>query len=162
MRAERRDLIEWLEPEIADLGYELLDLEWHRGRGATLRLYIDGADGIGLDDCTRVSRAVEALLDMEDVLVGPYRLEVSSPGLERPLRTAAHFAAAVGEEARLRVEHAGVPRKFRGRIAGVERDVLSMECDGESVTVMLNEIVSARLAPDRDAAFPARKTGRSR
>ncbi len=145
-RVERKALIEWLEPEVAALGCELLDLEWLRGRDATLRLYIDAPDGVGLDDCERVSRAVEALLDVEDPLPGSYRLEVSSPGPERPLRTAAHFAAAEGGEVRLRVVDAGAVRKLRGRVAAVSEDGLRLDRgDGEAVDVALDDIVAARL-----------------
>lgn len=162
MRVERTELIGWLEPEIAGLGYELLDLEWHRGRGATLRLFIDGPEGIGLDDCERVSRAVEALLDVEDVLPGPYRLEVSSPGPERPLRTAAHFAAVGGRNVRLRVAQGGAVRKLRGRVTGTNDAELRLECDGEAVTVALGDIVAARLVAEANEPFPERDSGRPR
>ncbi|MGH8273145.1 MAG: ribosome maturation factor RimP [Gammaproteobacteria bacterium] len=151
-RIERRALIGWLEPEVADLGYELLDIEWHRGRGATLRLYIDAPRGIGLDDCERVSRAVEALLDVEDPLPDGYRLEVSSPGPERPLRTAAHFAAVQGEEIRLLVNDAGAARKLRGRVAAVEDGTLRLAADGgeEPIEIALDDIVAARLMTGND------------
>jgi ribosome maturation factor RimP len=144
-RVERNALIEWLEPEVADLGYELLDVEWHRGRGATLRLYIDAPAGVGLDDCERVSRAVEALLDVEDPLPDGYRLEVSSPGPERPLRTAAHFAAAEGEQVRLRINDAGAVRKRRGRVVATSDETVRVATGEEEVEVALDDIVAARL-----------------
>jgi ribosome maturation factor RimP len=145
-RVERKALIEWLEPEVAALGYELLDLEWIRGRGATLRLFIDSPEGIGLEDCERVSRAVEALLDVEDPLPEGYRLEVSSPGPERPLRTAEHFAAVQGEAIRLHVEEAGAVRKHRGRVVAVNDEVLQLAADDDSILdIELDNILAARL-----------------
>ena len=150
---DRNALIEWLEPEVADLGYELLDVEWVSGRGARLRLFIDSPEGIGLDDCERVSRAVEALLDVEDALPGPYRLEVSSPGPDRPLRTAAHFGAVAGEDVRLRIQDGAAVRKLRGRVVGVDGDVLHLRSGEEDRTVALNEILAARLVP-AEQTFP--------
>lgn len=155
-KVERRALIDWLEPEIADLGYELLDVEWSGGRGALLRLYIDSPAGVGLDDCERVSRTVEALLDVEDVVPGPYRLEVSSPGPERPLRTGAHFAAATGAEVRLRLAQEGAVRRLRGRVVGVADGVLRLRgADGAETAVRLDEITAARLIPAAET-FPGK------
>ncbi len=161
-RIERKDLIEWLEPEVAALGCELLDIELQRGRGTTLRLYIDAPDGIGLDECERVSRAVEGLLDVEDPFVEGWRLEVSSPGPERPLRTAAHFAAACGEEVRLQVLEAGAVRKLRGRVEAVEDGLLKLDCGEGSVAIAMNDVVSAKLLAVDDPVFPDAKSGRSR
>ncbi|MGH7057010.1 MAG: ribosome maturation factor RimP [Acetobacteraceae bacterium] len=157
VRVERKALIEWLEPEVEALGCELLDLEWQRSRGATLRLYIDAPGGVGLEDCERVSRAIGALLDVEDPLPGDYRLEVSSPGPERPLRTAAHFAAAQGEEVRLRVNEAGAVRKLRGRIAAVGVDAVTLDRGDEgTIEVALDDIVAARLMESKDFGLEAR------
>ncbi|MGH8225875.1 MAG: ribosome maturation factor RimP [Gammaproteobacteria bacterium] len=161
-RIERKDLIEWLEPEVAALGCELLDIELMRGGGTTLRLYIDAPEGIGLDDCERVSRAVEGLLDVEDPFAQRWRLEVSSPGPERPLRTAAHFAAALGEEVRLRVLEAGAVRKLRGRVEAVEDGVLKLDCGEGSVAIALNDVVSAKLIAVDDPVLPDAKSERSR
>lgn len=161
-RIERKDLIEWLEPEVADLGCELLDIELQRGRGTTLRLYIDAPGGVGLDDCERVSRAVEGILDVEDPFAGGWRLEVSSPGPERPLRTAAHFSAALGGEVRLRVLEAGAVRKLRGRVEAVEDGLLKLDCGEGSVAVALNDVVAAKLVAVEDPVLPGKKSGRSR
>lgn len=142
---DRKALIEWLEPEVAAQGCELLDLEWQRGRDAILRLFIDAPEGIALDDCERVSRAVEALLDVEDPLPEGYRLEVSSPGVERPLRTPEHFAAAMGEEVRLRIDEKGAVRKMRGRVAAINEAALQLERDGEVIEIGLDDVLAARL-----------------
>ncbi len=160
-RVERRALIEWLEPEVENLGYELLDIEWVSGRGSTLRVFIDTDAGIGLKDCERVSRAVEALLDVRDAIAGEYRLEVSSPGSERPLRTAAHFSAVRGQQVRLQLREAdNAVRKLKGAIADIEGENLVVDNDGEQRIVALNDILSARLIPADDAAASLRNKGR--
>ena len=150
-RVDRKALIEWLEPEVNSLGYELLDIEWITGRGAILRLFIDGEAGIGLGDCETVSRAVEALLDVRDVIPGSYQLEVSSPGPERPLRTRAHFEAVLGERIRLQLlEEDGAVRKFKGRLIEVQDDALQVENDEGRRTVLMDDILAARLVPAGD------------
>ncbi len=150
-RVDRRALIEWLEPEVNSLGYELLDIEWITGRGSTLRLFIDAEAGIGLDDCATVSRAVEALLDVRDVIPGSYQLEVSSPGPERPLRTHAHFDAVLGERIRLQLlEEDGAVRKFRGRLVEVKDNALRVEDDEGQREILMDEILAARLVPAGD------------
>jgi len=150
-RVDRKALIEWLEPEVNSLGYELLDIEWITGRGAILRLFIDGEAGIGLGDCETVSRAVEALLDVRDVIPGSYQLEVSSPGPERPLRTRAHFEAAQGERIRLQLlEEGGAVRKFRGTLVGVEDNALRVENEEGQRVVLMDDILAARLVPAGD------------
>lgn len=160
-RVERKALIEWLEPEVANLGYELLDIEWVSGGGSTLRLFVDTEAGVGLDDCERVSRAVEALLDVKDVIPGQYRLEVSSPGIERPLRTAPHFAAARGQRVRLQVREPGnAVRKLKVELVDIEDENLVVDNGSERRTVALEDIVSARLAPLDDAKAASRKKGK--
>lgn len=150
-RVDRKALIEWLEPEVNSLGYELLDIEWITGRGATLRLFIDAGAGIGLDDCETVSRAVEALLDVKDAIPGAYQLEVSSPGPERPLRTRSHFEAVVGERIRLQLlEEGGAVRKCRGRLVGLEDNALRVEDDNEQRVISMDDILAARLLPADD------------
>jgi len=93
---QRDMLTALLQPVVEELGYELWELECSPGRGnGFVRLYIDAEAGITVDDCERVSRAVSEVLDAEDPVAGQYTLEVSSPGFDRPLRTAAHFARFV-------------------------------------------------------------------
>ena len=99
----RNRLFELLEPVVTGLGYELVEIETgSAGRQALVRIYIDRTDGgsIGLDDCERASRSIGAILEAEDPIGREYLLEVSSPGFDRPLRTAAHFARFAGSEAR--------------------------------------------------------------
>ncbi len=147
--ALRERLFALIEPLLARLGYELVDLEYapSRARGA-LRIFIDKPDGIGLDDCERVSGEVSALLDVEDPIPSAYTLEVSSPGDDRVLRTRAHFDRFVGSRVWVELTE---PRAGRRRYTGTLREVgdegVVLDVDRESVSVPFREIGRARLAP---------------
>ena len=144
-------LRELLERPVTGLGYELVGIELV-GAGARriLRLYIDAERGIDLGDCERVSRQVSALLDVEDPIAGQYVLEVSSPGLDRPLFTPEHFRRFAGRDVKivLKEPRAG-RRRFRGRLEGVRDDqaVVVIE-DGEEHVLALSAIGKANLVPD--------------
>ena len=145
----RDQLSELLAPIVTDLGYELWELTYApRAGGALLRLYIDSPHGISLDDCERVSRSVSEALDAADPIPGQYTLEVSSPGLDRVLRTKAHFERFAGEQVRLEMVNPVEGRKrFAGRLTEVgERDV-TLEVDGVRVNLPIEGIRTARLAP---------------
>ena len=147
--ALRDRLISLLEPLVEQLGFELVDVEANAGRGSgMLRVYLDSAAGVGVDDCERVSREVSALLDVEDPMPGAFTLEVSSPGFDRVLRKPAHFERFRGE--RVKVELI-VPRDGRRRytgdlVSGSDRGI-ELEVDGGIVTVDFAAIDRARLAP---------------
>ena len=146
----REQLIALLEPELKTLGYELVELEF-KGRGGSglLRIYIDAPDGIGLEDCSKVSRRVSAILDVEDPVPGKYDLEVSSPGLNRPLRTLEHYRRFVGENVKLQLVRAlEGQRRFKGRMLAVDARTLTLEVDGEERAIPLDLIERASLAPD--------------
>jgi ribosome maturation factor RimP len=145
----REKLIALTEPLLGQLGYELVDLEYAPGRAhAQLRIFIDRAAGIGLDDCEAVSREVSALLDVEDPVPTGYTLEVSSPGLDRILRTPAHFERFVGERVRVElVNPRSGRRRYTGRLAALNAAGIELEVDGANVTVSFAEIGRARLAP---------------
>lgn len=138
-----------LEPVAAGLGYELIDVEWSSaGKSAVLRAYIDRTDGsgVGLDDCERASRAIGAVLDAEDPIGHEYRLEVSSPGFDRPLRKASHFARFAGSEARIELaEPIEGRRRFRGRLGGVDDGNVTIEVDRREWKLPLAGISKARL-----------------
>lgn len=158
----RDKLIALLEPVVEGLGYELVELEFRAaGRDSLLRLYIDrlpgtppaGAlpegesqGGIGLDDCERVSSHVSGLLDVEDPIPSEYALEVSSPGLDRPLRKREHFARFAGQRARIElgVAQAG-RRRYTGTLGGIEEDVVAIEVDGVTHQLPFPAIERARL-----------------
>ena len=138
-----------LEPVVSGLGYELLDVEiGTSGRSALVRVYIDRTDGgaIGLDDCERTSRAIGATLEESDPVSNDYQLEVSSPGFDRPLRTAAHFERFAGSEARIEL---ALPlegrRRFKGRLGAVSDGIVTIEVDRKEWKLPLAGISKARL-----------------
>lgn len=145
---EKERLIALLEPAVAAMGLELADIDLYLGRRGVLRLYIDRAGGVTVDDCQRVSEQVGALLDVEDPLPGSYTLEVSSPGFDRRLRTQAHFERFVGERVRIELRDAREGRRnFTGRLTGLESGNVLLEVDGEMWQLPLNDIAVARLVP---------------
>jgi len=146
----RDTLAALLAPLVEGLGYELWELEYSPGRGnGCLRLYIDAEAGITLDDCERVSRAVSELLDAQDPIPGQYTLEVSSPGLERPLRTAQQFARFVGETVLVEtVQPQEGRRRFKGTLAAAGDETIEVEADGQRWTLPVAGIRRAHLAPD--------------
>jgi ribosome maturation factor RimP len=143
------ELTELLEPTIVRLGYELWALELKLGgKHGVLRLFIDKADGVGLDDCEKVSVAVSALLDVEDPLPGHYDLEVSSPGMDRKLTKVEHFQRFNGEtlKVQMRFPIEG-RRRFRGTLVSSDDENIVVEVDGESHTLPVATIDTARLVP---------------
>lgn len=139
-----------LRPVVEGSGCELWELEYApRGSGGLLRLYIDTAAGVTLEDCERVSRAVGEVLDAEDLVPGRYTLEVSSPGLDRPLREAAHFARCLGATALVELaKPLDGRRRFKGRLEAVTPDGVAMTVDGRRCVLPLDGIRKARLAPE--------------
>ena len=145
----REKLIALTEPLLGQLGYELVDLEYVPGRArGLLRVFIDRPQGVGLDDCERASREISALFDVEDPVPTGYTLEVSSPGLDRVLRTPAHFQRFVGERVlvELRQPRAG-RRRYTGRLTALSDEGIELNVDGAMVTVSFAESGRARLAP---------------
>jgi len=144
----RERLIALIEPLLTRLGFELVELEYSSQRAhALLRLYIDSAAGVGLEDCAAVSREVSALLDVEDPIPSAYTLEVSSPGFDRVLRTQAHFGRFVGSRVfiELKEPRAG-RRRYTGTLLAVDEQGIALEVDREQVAMRFAEIGKARLA----------------
>jgi ribosome maturation factor RimP len=144
----RERLIALIEPVLARLGYELVELEYAAGRSqAVVRIFIDQPVGITVDDCERVSREVAALLDVDDPIPTAYTLEVSSPGFDRVLRTPAHFERFVGSRVFVELK---APREGRRRYTGMLQSAgatgIELEVDKQRVTIPFNEIGKARLA----------------
>ena len=139
-----------LEPAVERLGYELTDLEIKlEGRQSVIRLFIDKADGVGLEDCETVSRQISALLDVEDPVPGNYSLEVSSPGLDRKLTKVEHFQRFEGETLKVTMRFPIVGRRrFRGTLVSSDDENIVVEVDGESHSLPLAMIDTARLVPD--------------
>ncbi len=143
------ELASLLEPTIERLGYELSDLEANLGgRGGVVRIFIDHPDGISLDDCEKVSMAVSAMLDVEDPLPGQYNLEVSSPGLDRKLTKSEHFLRFAGETVKVQMRFPIEGRKrFRGTLVSSDDENIVVEVDGESHSLPMATIDTARLVP---------------
>lgn len=139
-----------LEVTVEPLGYELVGVEFHpHGNNALLRVFIDKQSGISLDDCQRVSHQISGVLDVEDPIPGHYTLEVSSPGLDRPLFEAKHFIRFAGRKVRI---HLATPlsgrKRFIGLLRGMRADNVVLESEGEEVLVPLDQIEKARLVPE--------------
>lgn len=140
-----------VEPIVTDLGLELVEVFYGSEQGRwILRLTIDGPNGIGHDECQRVSDAVDAPLDAADPIPGSYYLEVSSPGLDRPLVKPADYVRFAGQKARLRTrEPVDGRRNWQGVIAGFEADHVRLILDGqEEVDLPFDQIDRARIIPD--------------
>ena len=145
----RDALVKLLEPAIERLGYELVDIELKLGgRDGMLRVYLDKADGVDIEDCETVSHQVSAILDVEDPLSGHYTLEVSSPGLDRTLTKPAHFERFMGEDVRVKLRFPLEGRRnFKGALKSADEKQIEIEVDGQSHSLPLTMIESARLVP---------------
>ena len=154
---------------LADLGLECLGVEFSPSQGqSTLRVYLDVLDRaegreVTLDDCEAASREISALLDVDDPIAGHYVLEVSSPGIERPLFNAEQFARFAGQEAKvpLKLPRDG-RRRMRGKIVAVDGKRIGVDVDGTRIDIDEDEIEGAHLVPDWDALgyTPKPKPGR--
>jgi len=175
----RQRLIQIVEPVVASSGFELVDLRFILEQGGwTLRVQIDrplgnGAelssvpeDRVDLQACEAMSRELSAVLDVNDPIPQAYSLEVSSPGIERPLRTAAHFAHFTGSEAKVALAiglqvtapdgSAQERRNFRGVLRGVADDTVAIDCDGTTFHLPIADIDTAKLVADWDAVMHGR------
>ncbi len=145
-----------IERVVTAEGYELVDVEQLTDRGQSiLRVYLDSCPsppegpGVRVEDCSRVSRLLGDILDVEAPVSGPYRLEVSSPGIFRPLRQTVHFERAVGKRIRLKTYQKIANRRvFTGFLQKVEGGVLTLEVDGLPVDLELTSVAKANLEPD--------------
>lgn len=138
---------EVLEPELKAIGVELVEVEFGREEvGDVLRLYIDHPEGVTLDRCVEVSRYVGPVLDMEDFIPEAYNLEVSSPGIDRPLRKPGDFKRFEGEPVKLEtIAPVGGRRRYKGRLAGFDDGLVAVDCDGTVHTVHIENVKRAKL-----------------
>lgn len=145
--ANVQQLQELIEPAVAGLGYELWGVQLlSQGRFTTLRIFIDSPMGINVDDCAKVSHQVSGILDVEDPIQNHYTLEVSSPGIDRPLFTLEQFRRYIGEEVavRLRIPFEG-RRKFAGLLTAVEADDIVVRIDDEEYLLPFESIERANI-----------------
>lgn len=164
-------LISIIEPALQAQGFELVDVRFLLEQGGwVLRVQVDvplsevtdlseiPSDRVDLEDCENISRELSAVLDVEDPIPQAYHLEVSSPGIDRPLRTLGHFAHFAGSEAKVQL-HApiqtstGERRNFKGVIKGVIDDKVELVCDGQPFQLPIDDIDHAKLVPDWDAVM---------
>jgi len=169
---QQERLISIVEPVLVAAGYELVDLRFLLEQGGwILRVCIDRPlpdgsdlhevpeDRVDLAACEDMSRELSAVLDVEDPIPQAFSLEVSSPGIDRPLRTAKHFAHFAGSEVKIQLER-GLPtesgserRNFRGTLRGIEDGKIAVDVDGERFLLPLDDVDHAKLVPDWDAVM---------
>ena len=153
-------LNELLQPLVEDLGFEFIGLEYNPNpKHSVLRIYIDHENGVGIQDCETVSRETAALLDVKDPIRSHYNLEVSSPGLDRPLFTPAHYSEFTGYEVQINMyAPQDGRRKFSGPILSAGESSVNIEQDGSEVTLQYDNIAKARLIPDYEKILAGHKT----
>ena len=137
-----------IAPSVAAMGFRLVRVAFTGGRGATLQIMVERVDdaAMSVDDCADVSRTVSALLDVADPIAASYILEVSSPGIDRPLVRREDFERFAGFEAKIELRDFVDGRKrFRGRLKGVEGDQIALEVDGAPCRLPLSGVLRAKL-----------------
>jgi ribosome maturation factor RimP len=159
MRKDIQDLWTLAEPYIRDAGFDLVEVQSGRETtGWVVRLFIDaavqGGTPVSHTDCERVSRDVSAALDVADLIPHAYQLEVSSPGLDRPLRRERDFARYAGQSARIKlVDGVEGRRNFSGMIRGAQAGLVEIECEGRSYKLPIERVAKANLVPDWEREF---------
>ena len=149
MATLEQKLQDLVQGSVEDLGCELWGIECQRvGHYLTVRLFIDKEGGVTVEDCADVSRQVSAVLDVEDPIADKYNLEVSSPGLDRPLFTLNQFERYLGQEILL---HLRIPvadrRKWQGQLAKIENDMITLIVDGKEQVLAFGNIQKANVVP---------------
>ena len=139
-----------VEPALQGLGYDLVAVEWLNDvRGPILRLSVDAPGGIGIHDCTRASQHVSQALDSADPIDSSYHLEVSSPGIERPLQRLSDFVRFSGYRARVRLRE-GPRRRFTGVLCGADGNRIRIQVDSQEFDFELDQVEKAHLVLELD------------
>jgi ribosome maturation factor RimP len=152
-----------LEPAVIALGYQLWGTEFRASRGRSmLRVYIDSPNGITVDDCAAVSHQVSGILDVEDPISGEYVLEVSSPGMDRPLFTAEQYLQYIGwiVEVRLRYPFEG-RKRFKGILSGIEDQDVMVVVDAHEFLLPIEQIDRAHLVPQFEGSKPVNPSAKA-
>jgi ribosome maturation factor RimP len=149
MRNNLVHLWELFEPVVTGMGYDLIEIEhFPNPKHGVLRLYIDKEGGVTIDDCSDVSQQISALIDVEDPVKGQFNLEISSPGMDRPLRRLKDFKRFTGSKVKLKTN---VPfdgqRNFTGQLLGADEDYVVIETDTEEVSIPMSAVDKARIVP---------------
>lgn len=140
-----------LIPGAEALGYELVSVEMGGGDVSVLRIYIDSPSGVNVEDCAKASRQFSAILDVEDPISSRYTLEVSSPGMDRPLAKPAHFEEVVGQGVKIKMATlVNGRRRFTGQLVKATEEYAVVEVDGEQTELPYAEMDRARLVPVYD------------
>ncbi|GAC29430.1 ribosome maturation factor RimP [Glaciecola pallidula DSM 14239 = ACAM 615] len=147
-----RKLTEMLIAPVEALGFELVGVEFVRaGKHSILRVFIDHEDGIDVDNCADASHQISAVLDVEDIITAEYNLEVSSPGMDRPLFNSAHYALVVGETITVKLS---IPqdgrRNFKGLLLKCENDTILVKVDNDEFSLAIANIEKGNLVPNFD------------
>lgn len=147
MRRVSQGIEDVVEPVVTGLGYEFVGAHFGQGEnGQTLRVFIDTENGVVVEDCVAVSRQLSAVLDVEDTIKSAYQLEVSSPGLDRPLFTAQQFEKQIDEVVKVKMASAVDGRRnFKGRLVEVKNDTVLVEVDGIDYALPVDDIEESHL-----------------
>jgi ribosome maturation factor RimP len=140
------------DPILSNEGMELVEIEYRReSKGWVLRLYIDKEGGVTLDDCTRISQEVGRILDVEDFISTPYTLEVSSPGLARPLKNEKDFMKYRNHMIKVKtIDPIENRRQFKGKLLGITENRIEIAMDGGVFQILLSNVAKANLEIDWD------------
>ncbi|MBC3412980.1 ribosome maturation factor RimP [Pseudomonas sp. SWRI107] len=152
MSSKLEQLQALLAPVVTGLGFECWGIEFvSQGKHSVLRVYIDKEGGILVDDCAEVSRQVSSVLDVEDPISSEYTLEVSSPGMERPLFTVEQFASHAGEQVKIKLRSPFEGRRnFQGLLRGVEEQDVVVQVDDQEFLLPIDSIDKANIIPSFD------------
>ncbi|XKM14218.1 ribosome maturation factor RimP [Orbaceae bacterium ac157xtp] len=143
-----QQLVDILQGPVQALGFELLGIEFIRSRHPVVRIFIDSENGITVDDCADVSRQVSAVLDVEDPISTAYNLEVSSPGMDRPLFTIEHFQRFIGDEVSVSLRIAVANRRnWKGVIKSIDGEMITLIIDGKDEVFAFGNIQKANIVP---------------
>ena len=141
------ELVQLIQPTINNMGYELWGCEYlSQGKHSLLRIYIDKPEGIGIEDCQEVSKQISALLDVEDPISGNYSLEISSPGIPKPLFSSWQYKRYIGQMIQVKTfKPVNGKRKFSGIIVSVSESTVVLEINNEHQELLFSNIVRANL-----------------
>lgn len=150
MQIDCLELNQIIGPVVEAMGYELWGYDFNSGRHtAHLRVYIDSREGVSVDDCARVSHQLSGVFDVEDPIRGPYTLEISSPGLDRPLLKPSHFRRYTGKRVKVRLRwQVEGRRNITGELQGIADGKIMVKQEASHYAIPLEAIDRARLVPE--------------